>query len=85
MAIDCVGPLFRIESCHEYLDSFDLDQYFCGERNIIFISNLKDITIVHFMERPKSMLCRKLVRNNIHGNNNGCNYKWLPKCFKFNL
>ena len=37
------------------------------------------------MEQPESMLCRKLVRNIIDGNYNGYNYKWLPKCFKFNL
>ena len=69
IAADYVGPLFRIESCDEYLDSLDLDQCnFCDEINIIFISNLKDITFVHFMEQPKSMLCRKLIRNLIDGN-----------------
>ena len=69
--VDYVGPLFRIESCGEYLDSLDLDQNFCDEINIIFISNLKDITFVHFMEQPKSMLCRKIVRNIIDGKCNG--------------
>ena len=85
IAVDYVGPLFRRESCDEYLDNLDLDQYFCDEINIIFICNLKDITFVHFMEQPKPMLCRKLVRNFIDGNYNGYDYKWLPECFKFNL
>ena len=71
IAVDYVGPLFRIESCDKYLDILDLDQYFCDEINIIFISNLEDITFVHFMEQPKSMLCRKLLRNIIDGNYSG--------------
>ena len=30
------------------------------EINIIFISKLEDITISHYVEQPRSMLCRKL-------------------------
>ena len=85
IAVDYNGPLFRIESCDECLDSLDLDQYFFDEINIIFISNLKDITFVNFVEQPKSMLCRKLVRSIIDGNYNGYNYKWHPEDFTINL
>ena len=85
ISIDYIGPLFRIESCVEYLDSLDLGQYFCDEINIIFLSNLKDITFFHFMEQPKSMLCRKLVRNIIDGSYDSYDYKWLPECFELNL
>ena len=84
IAVDYVGPLFRIESCDGYLDSLDLDQYFCDEKNIIFISNLKDMTFFHFMKQPKSMLCRKLLGNIVDGNCNGYIYERLPKCFNFN-
>ena len=68
-----------------YLDILDLDQYLCDEINIIFISNLKDMTFIHYMQQPKSMLTRRLVRNIIDGNYDGYHYKWLPNCFKFEL
>ena len=61
-------PLIRIEPCVVCLDILDLDQYLCDEINIIFISNLKDMTFVHYMQQPKSMLTRTLVRNIIDGN-----------------
>ena len=85
IALDYVGPLVRIESSDEYLDSLDLDQKCCDEINIIIILNLEDRTFIHFMEQPKSILCRKHVRKIYDGNYNGYNYKWLPKCFKLDL
>ena len=84
-AVEDVGLLFRIESCVEYLNSLNLDQYFCDEINIIFISELEDITFLRFMQQPKSMLSRKLVKCIVDGNYDGYNYKWLPNCFKFKL
>ena len=49
------------------LDFFDLfDRNINNEVDeifIIFISDLKDIELSHYMDQPKSMLCRKLVKN----------------------
>ena len=55
------------------------------EMNIIFISKLKYITISHYVERPRSMLCRKLERNHIEEDDpdlGGFNFKFLPECFR---
>ena len=48
----------------EFLDTVDRNiNNEVDEINIIFISDLKDMTFSHYMTQPKSMLCRKLVRN----------------------
>ena len=48
----------------DFLDPFDRNiNHEVDEINIIFISDLKDIKLSQFMDQPKSMLCRKLVRN----------------------
>ena len=31
------------------------------ETEIVFISNIKDMTVAHHMQQPKSMLCRKML------------------------
>ena len=62
LGIEDIEPLFRIESCVEFLDSLKVEEYDCDEINKIFIPELKYITFIHFMEQPKSMLCRKLVK-----------------------
>ena len=70
-----------IESCVEYLDNlyFSIDWY--DEKNIIFTSDLKDITVFHYMEQPKSLLVRKLIKVFLMNNTWDFSYKWLPKCF----
>ena len=52
------------------------------EINIIFRSDLKDITLSHYMAQPRSMLCRKLERNFIEENYGDYDYNWLPNCFR---
>ena len=55
------------------------------EIKIIFISKLEDITISHYVEQPKSMLCRKLERNHIEEDDpdlGGFGYIFLPECFR---
>ena len=86
IGIGCVTePLIRIEPCVVYLDILDLEQYLCNGIIIIFISDPKDMTFIHYMQQPKSMLTRRLVRNIIDGNYDGYDYNWLPECFKFDL
>ena len=52
-----------IGSCVEYLVTFyDLDNDFCDEISILFISYLRDISFFHYKKQPKSMLCTKLVK-----------------------
>ena len=52
------------------------------EINILFISDLNDITFFHYMEQPKSMLCRKLIQNVIGEDYGVFDSYWLPKCFR---
>ena len=52
------------------------------EINMIFMSDLKDIEFFYYMNQPRSMLCRKLLRNFIEENYGDFDYNWLPKCFR---
>ena len=63
----------------DFLDRFDSNiNNEVDEINIIFVSDLKDITIFHYMDQPKSLLCRKLVRIFIEEDFGDFNYIWLP-------
>ena len=48
----------------DFLDQFDKEGILgeVDEINIIFISDLKDMTFSHYMDQPKSMLCRRLKK-----------------------
>ena len=75
-------PIVIRVSSLDFLDIFDRNiNNGVDEINKIFISDLKDITFFHYMDQPKSMLCRRLVRNIFKENFGDFNYKWLPKCF----
>ena len=50
---------------------------------IVFISNLKDITRENYLEQPKSMLCRKLIRRFHESTSQDFEYKWLPDYFNY--
>ena len=52
------------------------------EIEIVFISDPKDITGEHYLEQPKSMLCRKLIRGFHESTSQDFEYKWLPDSFK---
>ena len=52
------------------------------EINIIFISDLKDLTFSHYIAQPKSMPCRKQVRNFIEKDFGDFDYNRLPNCFR---
>ena len=54
LAYDCLDQ-FSKECVNDEVDEID----------IIFLSNLNDITFFHYMNQPKSMFCRKLIRNSI--------------------
>ena len=49
------------------------------EVKIVFISDLKDMTYSHYMEQPKPMICRKLIRRFFEGVNEN-EYIWLSDC-----
>ena len=49
---------------------------------IVFISDPKDITRQHYLEQPKSLLCRKLIRRFHESTSQDFEYKWLPDSFK---
>ena len=52
------------------------------EINIIFISDLDNITFSHYMTQPKSMIQRKLINNFIKQDYGDFNCNWRPKCFR---
>ena len=69
---------------YDFLDQFN-KEYVIGDvenNNIIFISDLNDITFFHYMDQPKSMLSRKLMRNLITEDFVSFDYNWLPNCFR---
>ena len=67
----------------DFLDTFDRNiNNEVDEIIIIIISDLKDITFSHYMAQPKSMLCRKLVRNFIEEDYGKNDFNWLPNCFR---
>ena len=68
----------------DFSDTFDI---ICTNNEVdeivtIFISDLKDLTFSHYMDQPKSVLCRKLVRNFIGEDFGDFDYNWLPNCFR---
>ena len=70
-------------SCVDFLDTYyNLANEFCDEISIIFISDLRDKSFFLYMKQPKSMLCRKLVKNFFEENFEDYEYKWLPNCVK---
>ena len=40
------------------------------------------MTFSHFIAQPKSMLCRKLIKNFFEEDFADFDFDWLPKCFK---
>ena len=81
--VNSVTKIF-MGSCVDYLDTYyNSVNDFCDEIKRIFISDLRDISFFHYMKQPKSMLCRKLVKNFIEEENfEDYEYKWLPNCFE---
>ena len=67
----------------DFLDTFDRNiSNEVDEIKTISISDLTDITFFHYMDQPKSMLCRKLVKNFIEKDFGDFDYKWFPKGFR---
>ena len=69
----------RKETACDYLNKYN--QYYVidgvDEIVIIFTSALKNVTFSHYMAQPKSMLCRKLVRNFIEEDFGDFDYNWF--------
>ena len=83
-------PIYVKVSEREFLDIVDRNcayNIISDEIDIIFISKPKEITLQHYMEQPRSMLCRKLERNYIAENDppnddRHFDYNLLPYCFR---
>ena len=76
-------PLVVRVSPVDFLDTFGRNiNNEVDEIDIIFLSNLKDMTFSHYMAQPKSMLCRKLERNFIEEDFVNFDYNRLPNCFR---
>ena len=83
-------PMYVEVSEHEFLDIVNKNCVYIiitDEINIIFKSNLKNITLSHYLEQPRSMLCRKLERNYFEEvdpppDDMYFDYNFLPNCFR---
>ena len=83
-------PIYVKVSQREFLDFVDRNcayNLISDEITIIFISKLKEMTLQNYMKQPRSMLCRKLERDNIEENyqvvdNRDFEYNSLRYCFR---
>ena len=83
-------PIYVEVSAPEFLDIVDRNSVYnkiTDEINIIFISNLKNITLQHYIEQPRSLLCRKVEINYTEENDPqpdemDFDYNFIPNCFK---
>ena len=68
----------------DFLDTFNRNciNYEVDEINIIFISDLKNLTFFHCMSQPKRLFCRKLVKNFIEEDFGDFNCMWLHNGFR---
>ena len=83
-------PIYVKVSEREFLDIFDINCVYnilSDEIDIKIISELKEMTLQHYMNQPRSMLCRKPERDYIGGNyqivdERDFDYNFLPYCFR---
>ena len=62
--------------------SHDCSPEIIPEIEIVFISDLVDITREHYLEQPKTRLCRELIRKVQESASQDFEYNWLPDSFK---
>ena len=83
-------PIYvKVSEC-EFLDIVDrncVHNIISDEIDIIFIPELKEMTLQHYMKQPRSMLCRKFERDYIEENyqivdNRDFDYNFLAYCFR---
>ena len=83
-------PIYVKVSEREFLDIFDRNCVYytiSNEIEILFISDLKEMTIQHYMNQPRSMLSRKLERDFIEESDpppddRDFDYNFLPYSFR---
>ena len=83
-------PIYVKVTEREFLDVVDRNCVYntiSDEVDIIFISKLREMTLQHYMEQPRSMLCRTLERIYIEESEGSLNdrdfeYNFLPYCFR---
>ena len=74
-------PIYVEVSKREFLDIVDRNcayNIISDEIDIIFISKLKEMTLQHYMNQPRSMLWRRLERNYIEEDDVYFDYNFLP-------
>ena len=83
-------PIYVEVSKREFLGIVDRNcayNIISDKIDIIIISNLKEMTLQHYMKQPRSILCRKIESNYIEedyppAHNRDFNYNFLPHCFR---
>ena len=77
-------PIYIKVSERDFLEIVDRNCVYntiSDEIDIIFISKFKEMTLQHYCEQARSMLCRKLERFYIEENEHDFEYNFLPNCF----
>ena len=75
-ATDVLQPVIKVYLSHR------CSLQIIPEIEIVFISDLIDITRQHYLGLPKSMLFRELIRRYHESTPVHFEYKWLPDSFK---
>ena len=77
-------PVYVRVSSREFLDILDRNYKNdkVDEMNIIFISDFRDITLSHYKDQPRSMLCTKLEGYFIEDKFGDFVYNWMPNFFR---
>ena len=79
-------PIYVEVSKREFLVIVDRNcayNIISDEIDIIFISQLKEMTLQHYMKQPRSMLYRRFERNYIEEDDDVYfDYNFLPNCFR---
>ena len=75
-------PIVKKVSPIDFLDTVDESiTEGVDEIDIKFTSDLHDITFSHYMDQPKSMIQRKLIKKFFEEDYGKFDCNWLPKCF----
>ena len=75
--------VFSDRAKKEYLTEQEIERR--NETEIGFISDLNDITFKHYMDLPKPMICRKMIRRFFEVKSDDINdfkFNWLPDCLR---
>ena len=72
-----------IRPCFEFINDYFFFDNLYDEINIIFISDSEDLTFYLYLNQPKSLLSRKVIKNVLQNQSGDYTHNWLPNCFVY--